>query len=320
MIKIIITLFLIFNISYAFKVEQAFNIKIVKVTKKEISKSKEFYGKIVPREDSVYEFSLRFDGFITKLYANKSYSYIQKGNILFDIYSKEIYNLFDELKIAKRTSKSLYNSTLNKFDLFNLTAKDFNKKDKTVKIRSPFSGYLTKKNVYQGSFAKKGKLIFEITDLSSVWIIANIYQKDLNFIKQNMDTEITIDGIENKFNSTVEYIYPTINSKNQTIPVRIKIDNKDLKLFPNMFAKVKIFTQKRLILTLPRNAIVQRDGKQYVFLKVDKEYEPSEVKAVKIGKYYHIIEGLEEGDEVVTNALFLLDSDAVTNGLYSDDW
>jgi len=317
--RILIFLLLFFNYSFGFKIEQEFNIKTVKVTSQTIAKSKNFYGKTKADESRIYNINLRFDGFITKLFADKKLQYINKDDKLFSVYSKDIYNIFDELKLAKSSSKPIYNGISNKIKLYDILANDYSYKNNEIVIKSKVNGFITKKLINNGSYIKKGQTIYEVTDLNKIWVIAKVYQKDLSFIKKGMDAQITLNGIDNSFNATVDYIYPNINQKDQTIDVRLIVNNDKLLLFPNMFANIKLFEKKQTILTLPKNAVIRRDGKQYVFFKSENSYEPSEIKAVKIGNIYHIIEGLDEDDEVVMNALFLLDSDSVTNGLYSND-
>jgi len=316
--KLLLIFILIVTSSYGFKVEQEFNIKTITVGTKNIASYKEFYGKATADASKTYDVTMRFDGFITKLYIPEEFSYVKKNDKLFTIYSETIYNLYDELAIAKNRSNSLYKSIKNKFTLFGIDPK--NKKGDDTLITSKFNGYITKHNINEGSYIKKGQKIFEITDLSSMWILINIYQKDIAFVKENMDVELSFDGVTKIYKGKVEKIYPNINTKDQSVTVRVTLNNSDLKLFPNMFAKAKIYEKSQNILVVPKNAVIQRDGKQYVFFKEGKDYVPSEVVAKKIPEGYKIVEGLEVGDMIVTNALFLLDSDAITNGLYSDDW
>jgi len=316
--KTLLSLLLLFNLTYAFNIEQEFNVKTVPVKSEEIAVYKDFYGKIVPDSSKVYDITMRFDGFITKLYTPETFTYIKKGEKLFTIYSETIYNLYDELSIAKNRSNSLHKSVIKKFNLFGLDPK--NKTGDDTLITSDYSGYITKNNIHEGSFIKKGQTIFEVIDLSKVWVLINIYQKDISYVKLGMEVDLSIDGLKGTYQGKVEKIYPLVNSKDQTIRVRVAIDNKDRKLFPNMFAKAKIYEKKQQMLIVPKNAVIQRDKKQYVFFKEGKNYTPNEVKAVRIPEGYQILSGLSKGDTIVTNALFLLDSDAVTNGLYSDDW
>lgn len=305
------------SFAFGFSIEQEFNIKTTKATLQDISKSKTFYGKVKVDENLVYDVNLRFDGYITDLFKTKTYQKVSKGDKLFQVYSKEIYNIFDELSLVKDNSQQIYNAIKTKVKLYDINPQDYANDE--VLIYSKYDGYITQKNVNTGSFLKAGKKAFTITNLEKVWVIAKVYQKDLSFIKNNMDVGISIDGLAKKLNGKVDFIYPKLNEKDQTIDVRVIVDNKDLSLYPNMFVNTRFYEDKQNILTLPKGTIVRRDGKQYVFFKSGKTYEPSEVKAIRIGNLYHITEGLEVGDEVVMNALFLLDSDSVTNGLYSDD-
>ncbi len=317
--KIFLVFVISINLAFGFKIEQEFNIKSIEVTSQNISEYKEFYGRLQADRSKTYDINLRFDGYITKLYAAKDFMYIEKNDKLFDIYSKEVYNLYDELRIAKNSSQRAYASVKNKIELFGIDIKDKNK-DNTTLIKSGFKGFITKHNVQNGSYVKAGQNIFEISDLSTLWLIVNVYQKDIGFIKEGMDVEVKVDGIDKTFTSKVQTIYPSVDPKDQSVPVRVELQNDELKLFPNMFAKAKIMKKSEQILLIPKNALIQRDGKQYVFFKEGKEFTPNEVKAVSVSEGYRVLEGLAEGDVIVGNALFLLDSDAITNGLYSDDW
>jgi len=316
--KIVFYILIFTTMVNAFKIEQEFNIKTIEVKAQNSAIYKEFYGKIVPDTSKTYDIAMRFDGFITKLYAPEQFTFVEKGDKLFSIYSESIYNLYDELDIAKNRSKALYSSSLKKFKLFGIDPKNKNG-DSTI-IKSFYSGYITEHNIKEGSFIKKGQKLFEITDISSVWALINIYQKDIEFVQEGMKVEILVDGIKEKYYGKVEKIYPTVNSKDQSISVRVQIDNKEKKLFPNMFMQAKLYKKEQQMLIIPKNALITRDGKQYVFFKDGKYFSPNEVVAKKVPQGYEIIQGLQKGDKIVSNALFLLDSDAITNGLYSDDW
>lgn len=141
-----------------------------------------------------------------------------------------------------------------------------------------------------------------------------------------MKAKIYVDGFDEAVISTVDYIYPTVDETTKSVDVRFIIDNKDLKYSANMFAKVDIKQVDKEILTLPKTAVLQKGSKHYVFQYLSEtEYEPIEVTAKRISSNkYQILEGLEENQRVINNALFLLDSDAITNGLYSssddNDW
>ena len=313
------------------EVSQVFNTKLTKVKKEQIGEVKSFYGTTALNETKIYDIVTRFDGYITKLYANEQYKTIKIGETLFNIYSDEVSSIQQELQIAKRFNKSLVNSNIEKLkslDINSSTIKKIRNSNKTIKnipFYSPTNSIVLQKNINKGSFAKKGKLLLQLASLDELWFIASVYQKDLDFIKKDMKAKIYIDGIATPIDSTVDMIYPTVDLKTKSVDVRFVIPNKDLKLYPNMFAKVALKKVSKEMLTLPKTAVLSKGDKHYVFQKLSKtEIEPIEVTAKRISSNkYEILDGLEDGQTVINNALFLLDSDAITNGLYSsddDDW
>jgi len=309
------------------EVSQVFNKKLVKVQKEQIGTLKSFYGRTVLNETKVYDIVTRFDGYITKLYANEQYKTIKRGNPLFSIYSNEISAIQEELQIAKKFNKSLVNNNIEKLESLDINSSMIKKIKsskniiKDISFYSPMNSIVLQKNINKGSFVKKGKLLLQLVSLDELWFIASVYQKDLSFIKKDMKAKIYIDGVKNPIESKVDMIYPTVDMKTKTVDVRFIIANKDLKLFPNMFAKVKIKTVEKEMLTLPKTAVLTKGDKYFVFQNLSKtEFEPIEIKAKRLdSNKYEILEGLEEKQTVIDNALFLLDSDAVTNGLYSSD-
>jgi Cu(I)/Ag(I) efflux system membrane fusion protein len=313
-------------------VEQLFNKKLIKVQKEQISIVKSFYGHTSLNETKIYDIVSRFDGYITNLKANEKYKTLKKGSRLFSIYSDEVNSIQQELQIAKRFNKSLIKSSLEKLKSLDINPalikkmRNSKKKIKNIPFYSPLNSIILQKNINKGSFVKKGKLLLQLASLEELWFIAQVYQKDLTFIKKNMKAKILIDGLKKPIDSKVDFIYPSVNLKTKTVDVRFTLENRDLKLYPNMFAKVRLKEMSKSMLTLPKSAVLSKGDKHFVFQYLSKsEFEPIEVQAKRISSNrYEILEGLKEGQSVINNALFLLDSDAITNGLYSndddDDW
>jgi membrane fusion protein, copper/silver efflux system len=314
------------------EVEQLFNKKTTLVKEEKIGITKSFYGKTKIDESNVVDIVTRFDGFITKLNANKNFMYVKKGEPLFSIYSDDILSIQKEIQVARSINKNLYRSSLEKLKVLDLAKEEINKikKNKSsidgIKILSPINSIVIKKNINNKSAVKKGKLLLQLADINKLWFIAQVYQKDLTFIKNDMSAYIYIDGLTQAIKSKVDFIYPMVNEKTKTIDVRFIIDNKDLNLYPNMFASVKIKSLNKTMLTLPKTAVLTKGSNHYVFKPIsNKEFEPVKVEAKRISSNkYEISDGLEKGDKVINNALFLLDSDAITNALYNsdsdDDW
>ncbi|WP_305863410.1 efflux RND transporter periplasmic adaptor subunit [Aliarcobacter butzleri] len=307
--------------------KQLFNKKITKVKKEEILLSKSFYGITKIDESSTFDIVSRFDGYITNLNANKSYMTIKKGEPLYSIYSSDILSIQNELQISKELNQNIYQSTLLKLDNLDIP-KESQEKIKNGKLNnnglvvtSPTNGILLQKNINNKSSVLKGTTLLQIASLDKIWFIASVYQEDLAFIKKDKQATIYIDGLNTSFNTKIDFIYPIFDDKNKTVDVRFILDNKELNLLPSMFGKVDIIDKQKELLTLPKTAVLKKSDSFYVFKYVSNdEFKPVKIEAKRINSNkYEIISGLNENDEVIDNALFLLDSDALTNSLYESD-
>ena len=307
--------------------KQLFNKKITKVVKEEVSINKSFYGVTKIDESSLVDITSRFDGYITKLNANKKYMTIKKGEPLYSVYSQELLSIQNELQVAKNFNQNIYQSTFSRLDNLDISKseqqkiKDGKMNSNGLAVTSPINGILLEKNINQSSAISKGNLLLQMASLDKIWFIASVYQSDLEFIKKDNMANITIDGINQKLNSKVDFIYPIFDEKTKTVDVRFILENEDLKLVPSMFGKVDINVKKDVMLTLPKTAVLKKADKFYVFKPLENgEFEPIKMDAKRISSNkYEILSGLNENDEVINNALFLLDSDAVTNALYESD-
>ena len=307
--------------------KQVFNKKTTKVIKEEISINKSFYGITKIDESSLTDVVSRFDGYITKLNANKKYMTIKKGEPLYSIYSQEILSIQNELQVAKNFNQNIYQSTLARLDNLDISKAEQQKiKDGKISsnglvVTSSMNAILMEKNINQSSAVSKGTTLLQLASLDKIWFIASVYQSDLEFVKKDGEALINIDGINQKIKSKVDFIYPIFDEKTKTVDVRFVLENEDLKLVPSMFGKVDINVKKDFMLTLPKTAVLKKADKFYVFKPLENgEFEPIKIEAKRISSNkYEILSGLNENDEVINNALFLLDSDAVTNALYESD-
>lgn len=307
--------------------KQLFNKKVVKVKKEEVNITKSYYGITKIDESSLVDIVSRFDGYITKLYANKTYMTIKKDAPLYSIYSQEIQSIQGELEIAKEFNKNIYNSSLQKLDNLAITKKEQEKIKNSkidsngILITSPVNGILIEKNINNSSSVKKAEMLLQIASLDKIWFIASIYQNELAYIKKDMTASINIDGINKSINTKIDFIYPIFDDKTKTVDVRFIVDNQDYELVPSMFGKVNIEVSKDVKLTLPKTAVLKKSDSYYVFKPLDDgNFEALKIDAKRItSNKYEILGGLNENDEVINNALFLLDSDAQTNALYESD-
>ncbi|MBY0541710.1 MAG: efflux RND transporter periplasmic adaptor subunit, partial [Campylobacterales bacterium] len=226
MIKILILSTLLFSgflQAQILDAKQLFNKKITKVVKEEVSINKNFYGITKIDESSLVDITSRFDGYITKLNANKKYMTIKKGEPLYSVYSQELLSIQNELQVAKNFNQNIYQSTFSRLDNLDISKNEQQKiKDGKMNstgliVPSPINGLIMEKNVNQSSAITKGNMLLQMASLDKIWFIASVYQSDLEYIKKDKDAVINIDGVNQKLNSKVDFIYPIFDEKTKTV-------------------------------------------------------------------------------------------------------
>ena len=212
-----------------------------------------------------------------------------------------------------------------KLELLNVCDKEiediekYRRVDKLTTIFATSDGWIFEKNINEGSsFNSKNKL-FQIVDLSSVWMEVKLYQNDLEKLESLKDFSVKIKGFKQTFEAKKELLYPMLNPKEATATLRLSIDNPYGILKPGMYATMHASAVTRSRLLIPRTAIIRKEGKWYAFLATEfkGEYEPIvlDLRPLNAQKY-EVLSGLAEGESVVENALFMMDSDAQINSIY----
>ncbi len=246
---------------------------------------------------------------------------MNKGDKLFDIYSPELYQSQVELLFAyEKGDSNLLENVKKKFMLLNITETQIediikNKRaNEILTFYSPYSGFIVEKKVFEGMRIEPGMDIYKIVDLSEVWIIAEVYESDLPFIKKGIKTEIEIPYIPaEKFKGYVDYIYPQINSQTRTAKLRIVLRNPNFKLKPGMYANVNIkalSSEEKIV--IPTDAILFSGTFNYVFVKKGKGiFEPRKIQiGPSVDNGYVVLSGLKEGEEIVISGNFLIDAES----------
>ncbi|CAA6803395.1 MAG: Probable Co/Zn/Cd efflux system membrane fusion protein [uncultured Sulfurovum sp.] len=307
----------------AVTVEQLFNVKTVKVTTQSIEKSRTYNGYVQIADDKMYTVSLTQDGFIRGLRAANIYDEVRKGEKLFEIYSPEVYKAQIELLSAKKVSRSLAKNIETKLELYDVSRRNIhmikksNKASKYLPFYSPYSGIVIEKSITEGSAVKQGMEVYKLADLSSVWVVAKAYEADRAYIHKGSKVQVTLGGDKNVYSATVDFIYPVLDRVNKTIDFRITLENKNGKIQPNSYATIKSIQTQTTNLVLPTTAVVTKGHKHLVFVpgEYEGEYKSQRIEAKRISStLFQIVSGLKEGDVVVNNSLFLIDSDIVING------
>jgi Cu(I)/Ag(I) efflux system membrane fusion protein len=311
-------------------VEQLFSVQTVKVKDVKTAHSKENYGFVKADEARIVDVAPRFGGFVEKLYADKIYKYVKKGEPLVTLYSPEVYkakeDYLNSYRYTKvRDNKGMLRSAKLKLELLGVDEREIqavlkNKKvSPNTTIYAPTTGYIFTKNIVNGAaFSAKSKL-FEIVNLDEVWVETKIFEDDVTWIKKANDFQVRFKTTPKVYTTHNKLLYPNLDPKEATLTMRLRLSNADHTLFPGMYATVVSKDKAQEYLTLPQSAVILKDGKYYAFMvgEYEGEYEPIEISVKPLdNQTYIVLDGLSAGDEVVNNALFMMDSDAQINGLY----
>jgi Cu(I)/Ag(I) efflux system membrane fusion protein len=320
--KILILLPLFVSL-HAVTVEQLFNVKTIKVQSQKIVITKSYNGYVKIADDKIYTIALTQDGFIKNLTAPSIYDTVTKGKKLFDFYSPDIYKAQIELLSAKRFSPALAKNLETKLKLYDVTPRNIkrikqkNRAFKYLPFYSPYSGIVIDKRVTEGSSVKRGMVLYRVADLSTVWVEGKAYEADREFIQKGQKVEITFNGSKKIHHATIDFIYPLVDAVNKTIDFRVTLKNRNGKIQPNAYATIKNIKPQKRKLILPNTAVVTKGSKHIVFIpsEYEGEYKSKLIEAKRISvNQFEILSGLKEGESVVNNSLFLVDSDVVING------
>jgi Cu(I)/Ag(I) efflux system membrane fusion protein/cobalt-zinc-cadmium efflux system membrane fusion protein len=305
--------------------QQLIGIKTALVKSQPIHKLIRAVGRVDYAEPNISIVNLKYDGWVEKLYVNSTGRAVRKGEPLFDIYSPELVSAEQEYLIALKAgatlgdASSILKSAREKLRLWDVTDSQVEELGrtgqfkKTVTVYCPGSGIVIEKNVIQGQKIMAGENLFKIADLSRVWIIGEVYEYELPFIKTGQEAKVSLSYYPGEsFAGKIIYIYPYLNPETRTNQVRIEVANPGLKLKPEMFANLEIHVDYGTKLTVPSDAVLDAGDTKIVFVaKGDGYFEPREVKlGVRGQDMYEVLGGLSDGENVVTSANFLIDSES----------
>lgn len=305
--------------------QQLIGIKTAPVRSQPLHKLIKAVGRVDYAEPNISVVNLKFDGWVERLYVNSTGRAIRKGEPLFDIYSPELVATQQEYLIAVKAgtvlddASSILRSAREKLKLWDILDSEIEELErtgqakKTVTIHSRGSGIVIEKNVVQGQKIMSGENLFKIADLSRVWILGDIYEYELPFIKTGQEARISLSYYPGEsFAGKITYIYPYLKPETRTNQVRIEAENPGLKLKPEMFAGLEIHVDYGTRLTVPSDAVLDAGDTKIVFVaKGDGYFEPREVKlGVRGEDLYEVLGGVSEGENVVTSANFLIDSES----------
>jgi len=189
---------------------------------------------------------------------------------------------------------------------------------RTMTLYSPVSGYVVQKMAFQGMRAMPGEKLFDIADLGTVWIVAEVYENELALVKQGQRAMISMSYFPGReISAVIDYVYPVLSAETRTAKVRFTVPNPGMQLKPQMFTNVEITIPVGKKLAIPAEAVLETGTRQVVYVdKGDGYFEPREVKTgVKVEGMLEVLGGLNPGDKVASSAIFLIDSEAQLKGV-----
>lgn len=313
---------------------QSIGVQVGKVEYKPVNDEVRFYGNVQADERRIAYVQTRFAGWIRRVYADATGEYVRKGQPLFTIYSPELVTTEQEYLLAKTNAGALQQSTVQgvaagassllsaakeRLLQWEIPPSEIEKLDATGKvitdltINSPVSGYITEKNALPNMYVQPETKLYTVADLSDVWVYAQVFQNDAGKVKPGDPAEVTVDAYPGKvFRGRVDYLLPQVDMATRTLPVRLVFPNPGLKLRPGMYVNVKVGLLLGRQLVVPASAAFHSGTKNLLFLyRGEGQIEPREVEfGPRVRDSIVLLKGVKEGDQVVTSANFLIDSEA----------
>ncbi|HSA97094.1 MAG TPA: efflux RND transporter periplasmic adaptor subunit [Acidobacteriota bacterium] len=305
--------------------QQLIGVKTAQAAFQEIHKLIRAVGRVDYAEPNLSFVNLKYDGWVEKLYVNSTGRAVRKGEPLFDLYSPDLVAAQQEYLIALKSRaalgdpSSILQPAREKLRLWGVTDAQIEELGKTGEARktltvySPASGIVVEKDLFQGQKVMSGENLFKIADLSTVWIIGEVYEYELPFLKTGQEVMVSLSYYPGEaFGGKIAYIYPYLKPETRTNPIRIEVANPGLKLKPEMFANLEIRVDYGTKLAVPISAVLDAGGTKIVFVTAgDGYFEPREVKlGVRGDEFYEVQGGVGADEAVVTSANFLIDSES----------
>jgi Cu(I)/Ag(I) efflux system membrane fusion protein len=291
-------------------------------------------GRIEVDERRVFAIAPKFEGWVEQLFVNATGQPVSKGQPLFEVYSPELVSAQREYAIAteavralkdagddpQASMKRLADSSLARLKNWDISEEQVRAlaqsgdARRTLTFRSPVSGIVMEKKAVQGMRFMPGDSLYQIADLSSVWVMAEVYEQDIALVRTGSKAKVSISAYPDRsFDGTITYVYPTLKPETRTIPVRLEMSNPGHLLKPAMFAQVELpVGGKGKVLAVPNSAVIDSGTRRIVLVQLaEGRFEPREVKlGSRTDNYVEVMDGVKVGELVVVAANFLIDAES----------
>ena len=314
--------------------QQLMGVKTTSVEWMPMSKTIRTVGTVTYDETRLTQVYSKIEGWIDKLYVNYTGKLVEKGQPLFTIYSPDLLATQQEYLFALKAKERLEASSIPEvrsgavtlveaskrrlalWDISENQIRELEEKreaQRTLTLYAPHSGFVIKKDAYQGMRVMPDKELYTIADLSTVWANVDIYESEIPLVRPGQRANVTLayDPVAT-FSGAVSYVYPYLDEKTRTAKVRLEFSNPGFKLKPDMYVNVEIKIDGGRHLAVPEQAVLDSGMRKVVF--VEKGNGHFDLKEVKLGArmdgYYEVLSGLSEGEKVAASSVFLLDSES----------
>jgi RND family efflux transporter MFP subunit len=313
---------------------QSIGVKTGKVERKLVQDEIRTTGTVATDETKLAYIQVRFSGFIEKVFVDATYQHIHKGQPLFTIYSPDLVATEREYLVAKQNQQqvaqstvpgvassaaSLLEATSERLKQWGVPQQEIARLESTGQVQqelefdSPVSGYITERNALPSVAVQPEMRLFTVADLSSVWVQAQVFQNDLGRITVGDPATLTVNSFPGRtFRGRVDFIYPQLDADTRTAKVRIISSNSDLQLKPGMFVNVALKVPMGRQLVIPASGVLQSGTRQIAFVERSDGYlDPRDLElGPRVGDDFIVMKGLKAGEQIVTSANFLIDSES----------
>jgi len=317
---------------------QNMGVRSDKIHRMDLSRVIRTVGEVTFDEEKIYQVNARISGWIEKLYVNYVGAPVRKGDPLLEIYSPELVTTQEEYLLAfrqleqaqrsgqdvsVRDAQRLLSSAKKRLENWEIPGEvirnleETGETSRTVLLRAPATGFVYEKFAVEGAHVSAGVDLFQLVDLSTVWVHASFYEDEVPWIKTGQAVEMELSYLPGKkYEGTVSYVYPFLREKARDVHVRLIFPNPNLDLKPGMYVNVQL--QGKVIpdaLVVPTEAIIRSGHRNIAFVvRGEGMFEPREIQIGEEGGprngFVRVLSGLSEGESVVVSAQFLLDSES----------
>lgn len=314
---------------------QKLGVKTEQVALRDLIRTVRTVGQFQLDERRLHTVTTKFEGYIERLYVNATGQPVKRGQPLMDVYSPELVSAEEEYLVAWNGRQSLKNGTeeslvgvgqlaesalkrLRNWDISDAQLRHLQqsgKASRTLTLYSSANGVVLEKIAVAGMRFMPGEPLFKIADLSTIWLLADVFEQDLALVHVGQSVKISVDAYPDKeMSGKVAYIYPTVTPETRTAKVRIELANPSGMLKPDMYANVQLISghNKARALMVSDSAVIDSGTRQIVLVQLaDGFFEPREVKlGMRSDGYVEVLQGLSENESVVVRANFLIDAES----------